>query len=112
VHKESENGSVDYPVHALRRGCELRLPVTGLSGEAGFDSSLGELHWGVHTRLQGSEGVGKGWVGRSTAAVARVAADTSRTGKRREFSSGEVCVCAEECGRRLSGLYRRGSGPW
>jgi hypothetical protein len=44
VHKESENGSVDYPVHALRRGCELRRPWTGLSGEVGFDSSLGELH--------------------------------------------------------------------
>jgi hypothetical protein len=80
---ESENGSVDYPVHALRRGCELRRPWTGLSGEVGFDSLLGELHWGVHTRLQGSDGVGKGWAGRSTAAVARVAADTPRTGKRR-----------------------------
>jgi hypothetical protein len=33
VHKESENGSVDYPVHALRRGCELRRPWTGLSDE-------------------------------------------------------------------------------
>jgi hypothetical protein len=29
-----------------------------------------------------------------------------------EFSSGEVGVCAEECGRRLSGLYRHGRGPW
>jgi hypothetical protein len=83
VHKESENGSVDYPVHALRRGCELRRPWTGLSGEAGFDSLLGELHWGVHTRLRGLDRVGKGWAGRSMAAVARVAADTSRTGKRR-----------------------------
>ena len=27
-----------------------------------------------------------------------------------ELSSGEVCVCAEECGRHPSGLYRR--GPW
>jgi hypothetical protein len=76
VHKESENGSVDYPVHALRRGCELRRPWTGLSGEADFDSSLGELHRGVPTRLRGLDGVGKGWAGRSTAAGARVAADT------------------------------------
>jgi hypothetical protein len=41
---ESRNGSVIYPVHALRRGCELRRPWTGLSGEAGFGSSLGELY--------------------------------------------------------------------
>jgi hypothetical protein len=30
VHKESENGSVDYPVHALRRGCD--------SGDSGLAS--------------------------------------------------------------------------
>jgi hypothetical protein len=83
VHKESENGSVDYPVHALRWGCELRRPWTGLSGEADFDSSLGELHRGVLTRLRGLDGVGKVWASRSTAAGARVAADTPRTGKRR-----------------------------
>jgi hypothetical protein len=83
VHKESKNGSVDYPVHALRRGCELRRPWTGLSGEAEFDSSLGELHRGVLTHLRGLDGVGKGWAGRSTAAGALVAADTPCTGKRR-----------------------------
>jgi hypothetical protein len=82
VHKESENGSVDYPVHALRRGCELRRPWTGLSGEADFDSSLGELHRGVLNLLRGLDGVGRGLVGRSTAAGALVAADTPRTGKR------------------------------
>jgi hypothetical protein len=80
---ESRNGSVIYPVHALRRVWELRRPWTGLSGEAGFDSSLGELHWVVHTRLRGLDGAGKSWAGRSTAAVGRVAANTSRTGKRR-----------------------------
>jgi hypothetical protein len=81
VHKESENGLVDYPVHALRRGCELRRPWTSLSGEADFDSSLGELHRGVLSLLRGLDGVGKGWVGRSTTAGARVAADTPCTGK-------------------------------
>jgi hypothetical protein len=83
VHQESENGSVDYPVHALRRGCELRRPWTGLSGEADFDSSLGELHRGVLSLLRGLDGVGKDLVGRSTALGARVAADTPCTGKRR-----------------------------
>jgi hypothetical protein len=83
VHKESENGSVDYPVHALRRGCELRRPWTGLSGEVDFDSSLGELHRGVLSLLRGLDRVGKGWVGRSTMAGARVVADTPYTGKRR-----------------------------
>ena len=83
VHKESKDGGVVYPVHALRRGCELQRSWTGLSGEAGFDSSPGELHWGVYTRFRGLDRVGKGWAGRSTVAVARVAADTPRTGKRR-----------------------------
>jgi hypothetical protein len=83
VHKESENGSADYPVHALRRGCELRRPWTDLSGEADFDSLLGELHRGVLSHLRGPDGVGKGWAGRSTTAGALVAADTSCTGKRR-----------------------------
>jgi hypothetical protein len=55
----------------------------GLSGEADFDSSLGELHRGVLSLLRGSNGVGKGLVGRSTVAGARVAADTPCTGKRR-----------------------------
>ena len=53
------------------------------SGEADFDSSLGELHRGVLTRLRGLDGVGNGWAGRSTAAGALVAADTPCTGKRR-----------------------------
>jgi hypothetical protein len=81
VHKESENGLVDYPVHALQRGCELRRPWSGLSIEAGFDSLLVELHRGVLTRLRGLDGVGKSWAGRSMEAGARVAADTPRTGK-------------------------------
>ena len=68
MHKESENGSVDYPVHALQWGCELRRPWTGLSSEADFDSSLGELHRGVLTRLRGLDGVGKGSIGWSTVA--------------------------------------------
>jgi hypothetical protein len=53
------------------------------SVEADFDSSLGELHRGVLSRLRGSDGVGKDLVGQSTAAGARVAADTPCTGKRR-----------------------------
>jgi hypothetical protein len=83
VHKELENGSVDYPVHAHQRGCELRRPRTGLSGEVGFDSLLGELHEGVLSRLRGLDGAGKGWAGRSTTAGARVAAHTPCSGKRR-----------------------------
>jgi hypothetical protein len=85
VHKESENGSVDYPDHALRRGCELRRPWTGLSGEADFDSSLGELHRGVLSFLRGLDGVRKDLVGRSMAAEVRVAADTPHTANDGEF---------------------------
>jgi hypothetical protein len=68
VHKESRNGAEDYPVYARRRSGGVRRPWTGLSGEANSDSSLGELHRGVHSLLRGSDGVGKGSAGRSTVA--------------------------------------------
>jgi hypothetical protein len=68
VHKESKNGAEDYPVYAHRRSGGVRRPWTGFSGEANSDSLLGELHQGVHSLLQGLDGVGKGSVGRSTVA--------------------------------------------
>jgi hypothetical protein len=68
VHKESKNGAEDYPVYARQRSGGVRRPWTGLSGEANFDSSLGELHRGVHSLLQGLDGAGKGSAGRSTVA--------------------------------------------
>jgi hypothetical protein len=68
VHKESKNGAEDYPVYTRRRSGGVRRPWTGLSGEANSDSSLGELHRGVHSPLQGSDRVGKGSSGRSTVA--------------------------------------------
>jgi hypothetical protein len=68
VHKESTNGAEDYPVYARRRSGGVRRPWTGFSGEANSDSSLGELHRGVHSLLRGLDGVGKVSVGRSTVA--------------------------------------------
>jgi hypothetical protein len=68
VHKESKNGAEDYPVYAHRRSGGVRRPWTGFSGEANSDSSLGELHRGVHSPLRELDGVGKGSVGRSTVA--------------------------------------------
>jgi hypothetical protein len=68
VHKESRNGAEDYPVYARRRSGGVRRPWTGLSGEANSDSLLGELHRGVLSLLRGSDGVGKGSVGRSMVA--------------------------------------------
>jgi hypothetical protein len=68
VHKESKNGAEDYPVYAHRRSGGVRRPWTGFSGEANSDSSLGELHRGVHSLLRGSDGVEKGSAGRSTVA--------------------------------------------
>jgi hypothetical protein len=52
----------------ITRSGGVRRPWTGLSGEANSDSSLGELHRGVHSLLRGSDGVGKGFVGRSMVA--------------------------------------------
>jgi hypothetical protein len=68
VHKESKNGAEDYPVYARRRSGGVRRPWTGLSGEANSDSSLGELHRGVHSLLRGLDEVGKGSVGQPTVA--------------------------------------------
>jgi hypothetical protein len=85
VHKESKNGAEDYPVYVHRRSGEVRRPWTGFSGEAKSDSLLGELHRGVHSLFQGSGVAGKGSVGRSTVAGARVAAGTPCTGKHRWF---------------------------
>ena len=68
MHKESKNGAEDYPVYARRRSGGVRRPWTGLSSEADFDSSLGELHRGVHSLIRRLDGVGKGPVGRSTVA--------------------------------------------
>jgi hypothetical protein len=81
---------VDYPVHALRWGCELRRPWTGLSGEADFDSSLGELHRGVLSLLRGLDGVVKAGL----AGLRRQGLGWPRTRRARandgELSSGEV----------------------
>jgi hypothetical protein len=85
VHKESKNGAEDYPVYAHQRSGEVRRLWTGFSGEENSDSSLGELHRGVHSPLQGLDGVGKGSVGRSTVAGDRAVAGTPSTGKRQWF---------------------------
>jgi hypothetical protein len=68
VHKESRNRAEDYPVYARRRSGGVRRPWTGLSDEANSDSSLEELHRGVHSLLRGLDGVGKGLAGQSTVA--------------------------------------------
>jgi hypothetical protein len=91
VHKESKNEAEDYPVYVHRRSGEVRRPWTGFSGEAKSDSLLGELHRGMHSHFQGSGVAGKGSVGRSTWAGARVAAGTPCTGQTPVVSgSGEV----------------------
>jgi hypothetical protein len=91
VHKESKNGAEDYPVYAHWRSGEVQRPWTGFSSEAKSDSLLEELHQGVHSLFQGSGVAGKGSVGRSTMAGARVAAGTPCTGQTPVVSgSGEV----------------------
>jgi hypothetical protein len=91
VHKESKNGAEIYPVYVHRRSGEVRRPWTGFSSEAKSDSLLGELHRGMHGLFQGSGLDGKGSVGRSMVAGARVAAGTPGAGQTPVVSgSGEV----------------------
>jgi hypothetical protein len=81
VRRESENGAETYPVYVHRRSGETRRPWTGFSGEAKFDSLLGELHRGMHGLLRGTGAAGRGSVGRSTVAGVRLAAGTPCTGQ-------------------------------
>jgi hypothetical protein len=91
VYKESKNGAKIYPVYVHRWSGEVRRPWTGFSGEAKSDSLLGELYRGVHSLFQGSGMAGKGSVGRSTVAGARVATGTPCAGQTSVVSgSGEV----------------------
>jgi hypothetical protein len=91
VHKESKNGAEDYPVYAHQRSGGVRRPWTGLSGEANFDSSLGELHRGVHSLLRGLDGAGKGSAGQSTVVGGSGGRGHAVHGQTRvSLSSGEV----------------------
>jgi hypothetical protein len=81
--KELKNNSPWSSVYVHRRSGEVRRPWTGFSGEAKFDSSLGELHRGMHGLLRGSDAAGRGSAGRSTVAGVEVAAGTPCAWQRR-----------------------------
>jgi hypothetical protein len=81
--KELKNNSPWSSVYVHQRSGEVRRLWTGFSGEAKFDSSLGELHRGMHGLLRGSDVAGRGSTGRSTVAGDRVAAGTPCAGQRR-----------------------------
>jgi hypothetical protein len=87
---------VAYPVYIRRRLEGFRRSWTGLSGEADFDSSLGELHRGVLSILRGSDVVGKGLAGRSTGGRGSGGRGYAMHGQTTvSLSSGEV-----ECARK------------
>jgi hypothetical protein len=91
VHKESKNEAEIYLVYVHRRSAEVRRPWTCFSGEEKSDSLLRELHRGMHGLFRGSGVAGKGSVGRSTVAGARVAVGTPCAGQTPVVSgSGEV----------------------
>jgi hypothetical protein len=79
--KELKNNSPWSSVYVHRRSGEVRRPWTSFSGEAKFDSLLGELHRGLHGLLWGSDAAGRGSAGRSTVAGVRVAAGTPCAGQ-------------------------------
>jgi hypothetical protein len=79
--KELKNNSPWNSVYVHRRSGEVRRPWTGFSGEAKFDSLLGELHRGMQGLLRGSDMAWRGSVGRSTVAGDRVAAGTPCAGQ-------------------------------
>jgi hypothetical protein len=86
-----KNNSPWSSVYVHRRSREVRRPWAGYSGEAKFDSLLGELHRGRHGLFRGSGAAGRGSAGRSMVAGDRVAADTSCAGQTPVISgSGEV----------------------
>jgi hypothetical protein len=113
VHKESKNGAEDYPVYARWRSGGVRRPWTGLSGEANFDSSLRELHRGVHILLRGLDEAGKGSAGRSTVAGGSGGRGHGVHGQTPVgLGSGEVERVRRGTVKVPGGLYRRRHGPW
>jgi hypothetical protein len=113
VHKESKNGAEDYPVYGHRRSGEVRRPWTGFSGEANSDSSLGELHRGVHSLLRGSGVAGKDSVGRSTVAGGSGGRGHGVHGQTPMIlGSGEVERVRRGTIEVPGVLYRRGRRPW
>jgi hypothetical protein len=106
--KELKNNSPWSSVYVHRRSGEVRRSWTGFSGEAKFDSLLGELHRGMHGLFRGSDAAGRGSAGRSTVAGDRVAAGTPCAGQCR-WSGAPVRSSARGGVRSTSlGLYRRG----
>jgi hypothetical protein len=79
--KESKNNSLWSSVYVNRWSGEVRRPWTGFSGEAKFNSLLGEHHRGMHGLLRGSDVAGRGSVGQSTVAGDRVAAGMQCAGQ-------------------------------
>jgi hypothetical protein len=79
--KELKNNSPWSLVYIHRRSGEVRRPWTGFSGEAKFDSLLGELHRGMHGLLLGSDTARRGSAGWSTVAGDQVAAGTPCAGQ-------------------------------
>jgi hypothetical protein len=79
--KELKNNSPWSSIYVHRRSGEVRRPWTGFSGEAKFDSLLGELHRGMHGLLRGSDAAGRGSAGRSMVAGVRVATGTPCAGQ-------------------------------
>jgi hypothetical protein len=111
VCSESENGAETYPVYVHRRSGEVRRPWTGFSGEAKFDSLLGELHRGMHGVFRGSGVAGKGSAGRSMVAGDRVAAGTLFAGQTPVISgSGEVKRARRSTVDAYGGFIGAGAG--
>jgi hypothetical protein len=100
--KESKNNSSWSSVYVHQRSGEVRRPWTGFSGEAKFDSLLGELHRGMHGLLRGSDAAGRGSAGRPTVAGDRVAAGTPCAGQCRW--SGAPVRSSARGGVRLKSL--------
>jgi hypothetical protein len=111
VCSESENGAETYPVYVHRRSGEVRRPWTGFSGEAKFDSLLGELHRGMHGVFRGSGVAGKGSAGRSMVEGDRVAAGTLFAGQTPVISgSGEVKRARRSTVDAYGGFIGAGAG--
>jgi hypothetical protein len=103
MRKESRNVSVDYPVHVLRRGHELRRAWSHCSGGASPRLKLGKASRCLKEAIRGLGSSGGGWEwfgqgGHPRAALAgrgEVAGATGELGKVRrgaEGATGKVAV--------------------
>jgi hypothetical protein len=121
VRKGLRNGAEGYPIHALRRGYELRRARLHYSGGTGPQLKLGQASWPPRGAIRGLGSSRGGWEwyvhgGRPQAAqagrgeVAGVAGELRKVRRGAEGVTGEMAMHGGGLYSHSRARYRRGHG--